>query len=373
MDIPIKLGLFRASEMSLRNRQVLADAAGRPSFGPNEIWTYVVAATAFPIVRAIFQMRFKTPKVPGNSIVIGSRKRAIFRPVLAGEMPMDDLEYDWVEHTWRFLNLATVARYYCALAAHAPFILHLWHRKSAWAAAHYAVCLLEWCYLRQVVLRHAQIDTVYSGYYIDRKAMVLALISEETGIRHIGLQHGAFNVFPRLHRAKVDSAILIYPFSRPFALDFFGLSSGEDVMVAPEKFELGWQVHPSQRPFVIYGASADSTSLNRDIIAALDRELPSSCDILIKLHPRDTRDAYEDLAQDRVAFIDYNARNAAAYVGQLSSVIADAWTMEIPVAVMQGSTGRGSDFQRMLDTQVSSSPDALAKTAVDLVSDSVSL
>ena len=363
--------LYRVSEKALVDRRILADMAGRPVFQANEIWKYIATVLVFPLARAIFQSRFKAPEIPNNSLAIGSRKRAIFRPVLDGEMPLDDLEYDWDRATWRFFDLRLAARFYLLLIPQLAFFCTLVWRKSLWSAVHWAVCLLEWCYLREIVRRHPQIDTVYAGYYIDRKAMLLALISEETGIRHIGLQHGAFNIFPNLHRAKVDQVILIYPFSRPFASEFFGITSEENVIVAPEQFELGWREHPSQKPFIVYGASADSTSLNREIVAALDRHLPSNFDILIKLHPRDSRDAYLNLAQDRVAFIDYNARNAAAYVGQLSSVIADAWTMDIPIAVMRGATQRSSDFQRMLDTKVFSDADDLAKATARMVSDTV--
>lgn len=371
MKMSIMLKIYRASEKSLRNREILAVAAGRPRFSTNEIWTYLAAVTIYPLARALFQARHPAPVIKGEAIAMGSRKRATLKVVSEGAIVMDDLEYDWVGDTWRFMRFGLSLKFYATLLRHLPFIVYLWQRKSSWSSAHYAVCLLEWIYLRSVLADHPQINTVYSGYYIDRKAFLLSMICEERHIRHIGVQHGAFNVFPRLHRAMVDEAVLIYPFSRPMAENFFKVSSPNCVRVAPEDFELGWSNFKSEKPFVVLGASADNTALNRQILDSLNQHLPPEFDIKLKLHPRDNRQAYEDIVQGRVNFIDINPRNASAYVGQLSSVIAEAWTLDIPIAVMHGAKGRGSDFQQMLDTEVHEDVDELAKAVSALVAEPV--
>ncbi|MEO9827605.1 MAG: hypothetical protein ABJF50_24660 [Paracoccaceae bacterium] len=369
MNNSLKIELFRASEKALRNREILAAVSGRPRFGPREIWSYVGAATAFPLLRALFQRRFKVPEITGDAIAIGSRKRAKYRPAQEGQMPLDDLEYDWNEQTYRFFDFRIATHCYLTLLRFLPFILTLWVRRSAWCSAHFAVCLVEWTYLRCLLKRHPQIKNVYSGYYVDRKAFLVSLIQSDIKIRHIGLQHGSFNVFPTLHRAKVDEVILIYPFSRNFAKCFFSIDDSVEIRVAPELFDLGWKKRGSEKSFIVYGASVDSKELNRDIIIALDRYLPKSIEIMIKLHPRDNSADYLDLLHGRVALIDFNAKDAKVYVGQLSSVIAEAWTFNVPIAVMYGDTARGSDFQRNIDVAVQPDAVSLARAVANMVED----
>lgn len=344
--------LFRASQKALRNREILAESASRPTFERGELIRYLSAVTLFPLIRASANLRFGRNKPPHDTLAIGSRKRPKLHSVVTGEVPFDDLEYELVKETWSFFDFRMALAYYGRFAQHIGPIVTLLFKRSLWTSAHYAICLLEWSYLASILQRYPQIERVHCGYYIDRKAFALSLIRAETGIHCVGVQHGAFNIFPTLHRAPVDEVLLIYPFSEPFAQDFFALPADGKVRIAPDEFELGWSEHASTRPFVVFGASADSTDLNRAIITALDEAVPPDLEVLIKLHPRDTREDYLDLTQGRIGFIDKNAKNAAAYVGQLSSVIAEAWTMRIPVAIMRGSGARGSDFQKMLNDDV---------------------
>ena len=286
------------------------------------------------------------------------------------KLPMDDLGYELDAMTWRFLDLPMTLRYYARLLRYSPAIASIYWRRSAWSAVHFAICLLEWSYLDSIVSRHSQLNAIYCGYCTDRKSMLLSLVCEGRGKRCVGVQHGAFNMFPALYRAKVHEVVLMYPFSRSYAERFFKVDDEKNIRVAPEEFDLGWREYPHDRPFVVFGGSADSTALNRTIIATLDKRLPLEFDLFLKLHPRDSADDYQDLVTGRTFLIHRNAINASAYVGQLSSVLAEAWTFKIPIAVMQGQDQRGSDFQRMLDKAAHSGPDELALAVLRLITQS---
>ena len=360
------IDLYRVSERALRNRQTYADTAERTRFRSREIWRYIFVATVFPLMRALFRLRFRKPEVKGDALVIGSRKRSRYR---AGNYLLDDLGYDWVNNTWQFFDLRIAARCYLMLLRHLPFIIFLGFRRSTWSAAHFSVCIVEWNYLREVVRLNPQIRTIYCGYYTDRKALLLSLVRRESGIRHVGIQHGVFNIFPYLHRAQVDEVILLYSFSLPHAEHFFSFTSPDDVRVALESFDLGWKPRGKEGRHVVYGCSADRQALNEEIITALDTKLPPEIEVLVKLHPRDSRKNYSHLIGGRVSLIDFNSTDAEAYVGLLSSVIAEARTFGIPVFAMAGSVRRSSDFMLSLSKNTYQSVYDLSRAVADSVTD----
>ncbi len=205
-------------------------------------------------------------------------------------------------------------------------------------------------FLMDVVLLNRSATTVSSASALDRKSLYLSCATRHLGQRHVVYQHGVINRFDGACIPVCDVFVCCFPWSQQ-AVPW--LYQADRVVVAPlnEWYFPGWD--GGARDAVVWGTSPFPRAESMQIAQQLIREF-GAASVLVKPHPRDQNvDGYRQLG---FTIIDAKPSACKLFVGQISTVLAEAYVKGLEIRMLSGGASQRASCLDFLLGEVQAQP-----------------
>lgn len=205
-------------------------------------------------------------------------------------------------------------------------------------------------FLMDVVLLNGAATTVSSASALDRKSIYLSSATRHLGQCHVVYQHGVINRFDGACIPACDVFVCCFPWSQQ-AVPW--LYQATRVTVAPldEWHFPGWD--GKMRDAIVWATSPFPRTEATQIAQQLIREF-GAASVLVKPHPRDQNvDTYRQLG---FTIIDAKPTACKLFVGQISTVLAEAYVKGLEIRMLAGGASQRASCLDFLLGEVEARP-----------------
>lgn len=329
---------LRAFKHAQRNRRVMAGSAGRPVHSRAQTLKFLLYFLASPVL--ILSWAFKLSPAGGRVHFVWADKirNTTIAPEMEVRLPNPRHLPGRAGSFWQALGLLCWRLPDVALFA-----------GTVGDRCEFLAFLVE-VFLMDVVLLNRTTTTVSSASALDRKSIYISLATRQLGQCHVVYQHGVINRFDGACIPACDVFVCCFPWSQQ-AVPW--LYQATQVTVAPlgEWYFPGWD--GAMCDAVVWATSpfpkAEAVQIAQQLITEF-----GVAKVVVKPHPRDQNiEAYRQLG---FTIIDAKPTACSLFVGQISTVLAEACVKGLEIRMLSGGASQRASCLDFLPGEVKARP-----------------
>ena len=301
-------------EKSKINRKIMADSACRDNYSASQLLKFLLYGLLLPIFN-IYALIARWPSRSSVHFLWADKIRAtVIDPKDIVKLPFP-LKLRSTLRSWFLASLGLLIR-----------LKSLSRIQGASEKIEFLAFLGEIFFIDTVMLT-GQLKSVTTASALDRKSIYISQLAQHFGINHVVYQHGVINKFDGVHIPRCNTFVCCFPWSIK-AVPWIYEASTVEVLPGEKWVFPGW--HNTMSIDILWATSP----LSRSECDHLIRKIYTRYDvdrITIKPHPRDRNvELYKEIG---FAVTAIKPRKCNLIIGQISTVLAEATVLGIPIEV----------------------------------------